>query len=111
MINNYLYFVMAAILEIAGCYTFWMWLRLGRSAIWIVPGLVSLTLFALVLTRTEAGFAGRAYAAYGGIYIVASLLWLGLVERTPPSLTDVAGALLCLLGATVIVLGYREAAP
>jgi small multidrug resistance family-3 protein len=111
MINNYLYFALAAILEIAGCYTFWMWLRLGRSPLWLIPGLFSLALFALALTRAETDFAGRAFAAYGGIYIVASLLWLGVVEQARPSLTDIAGVLLCLLGATVIILGYREGVP
>ena len=65
--------------------------------------------FALALTRAEADFAGRAFAAYGGIYIIASLLWLALIEQARPSLTDLAGAVLCLLGATVIILGYREA--
>ena len=81
---NYLWFVLAALFEIAGCYAFWMWLRLDRSAWWIAPGLLSLALFALILTRVEAAFAGRAYAAYGGVYIVASLLWLALIEKTRP---------------------------
>jgi small multidrug resistance family-3 protein len=109
MVNNYLYFAAAAALEIAGCYAFWMWLRLGRSPLWLVPGLLSLALFALALTRAEADWAGRAFAAYGGIYIIASLLWLALVEQVRPSLTDLAGAVICLLGATVIILGYRQA--
>ena len=98
---NYLWFFLAALFEIGGCYAFWLWLRMGKSAWWIVPGLLSLTLFALLLTRVEAAYAGRAYAAYGGIYIVASLLWLGVVERAR------LGAALCVLGATVILLGPR----
>ncbi|MBC9251071.1 hypothetical protein A9179_12370 [Pseudomonas alcaligenes] len=104
---NYLWFLLAALFEIAGCYAFWMWLRFGRSAWWIAPGLLSLSLFALLLTRVEAQYAGRAYAAYGGIYIVASLSWLGLVERTRPLLSDWLGALLCVAGATLILLGPR----
>ena len=60
---NYLWFFLAALFEIAGCYSFWLWLRLGKSAWWVVPGLLSLTLFALLLTRVEAAYAGRAYAA------------------------------------------------
>jgi len=105
---NYLWFFLAALFEIGGCYAFWMWLRLGKSAWWLAPGLLSLGLFALLLTRVEAAYAGRAYAAYGGIYIVASLFWLALVERTRPLASDWLGAGLCVLGATVILLGPRH---
>ena len=62
------------------------------------PGLFSLLCFALLLTRVEAAYAGRAYAAYGGIYIITSLLWLGLVERTRPLASDWLGAALCVAG-------------
>ncbi|HCN46848.1 MAG TPA: YnfA family protein [Pseudomonas sp.] len=104
---NYLLFFFAAVFEIAGCYAFYMWLRLGKSAWWIAPALLSLTLFALLLTRVEAAYAGRAYAAYGGIYIVTSLLWLAFVEKGRPLTSDWLGALLCVVGATVILLGPR----
>jgi small multidrug resistance family-3 protein len=98
--SNYLWFLLAALFEIAGCYAFWMWLRLDRSVWWIAPGLLSLALFALILTWAEASFAGRAYAAYGGVYIVASLAWLALIEKTWPMLSDwLEGAALCLAGA------------
>ena len=62
----------AAIAEIAGCCSVWAWLRLDRSPLWLIPGLASLFLFALLLTRIDSGFAGRAYAAYGGVYIAGS---------------------------------------
>ena len=62
----------AAVAEIAGCFAFWAWLRLGRSGWWLAPGVLSLILFAVLLTRVDSAFAGRAYAAYGGVYIVAS---------------------------------------
>lgn len=104
---NYLLFFLAAVFEIAGCYAFYLWLRLGKSAWWIVPALLSLTLFALLLTRVEAAYAGRAYAAYGGIYIVTSLLWLAFVEKGRPLGSDWIGAALCVVGATVILLGPR----
>lgn len=104
---NYLWFFCAALFEIAGCYAFFMWLRLGRSAFWVAPGLLSLMLFALLLTRVEAAYAGRAYAAYGGIYVVASIGWLMVVERVRPSFTDCLGAALCVLGATIVLFGPR----
>lgn len=105
--QSLLWFILAAACEIAGCYTAWMWLRLGRSPWWLVPGALSLIAFALALTRVDAAFAGRAFAAYGGVYIVSSLAWLALVERTPPRVTDLAGAVLCIAGAAVILYGGR----
>src|SRR3546814_15578817 len=81
-------YLAAALAEIGGCFAFWAWLRLGRSALWLVPGLAALALFAFLLTRSEAGFAGRAYAAYGGVYIAASLAWLWLVEGVCPDRWD-----------------------
>jgi len=105
--RNFPLFVIAAACEIAGCYAAWMWLRLGKSAWWLVPGAASLLVFAVTLTRIDAMFAGRAFAAYGGVYIVSSLVWLAVVERTTPRATDIAGALLCLAGAAVILYGSR----
>ena len=94
-------------LEIAGCFAFWAWARQGRSALWLLPGLFSLVLFAWLLTRADAAFAGRAYAAYGGIYVAASLLWLWLAEGTRPDRWDLAGGGIVVLGALVILLGPR----
>ncbi len=99
----------AAIAEIAGCFAFWAWLRLGKSALWIVPGIASLATFAFLLTLVESGAAGRTYAAYGEVYIVASLAWLWLVEGVRPDRWDIAGAAICVIGACVILLGPRAA--
>lgn len=107
MTGTILVLAAAALAEIAGCFAFWAAFRLGRSALWIVPGLLSLAAFAWLLTRVEAGFAGRAYAAYGGVYVAASLAWLRLVEGVAPSRTDLVGGGVCLLGAAVILLGAR----
>lgn len=105
--NSFLWYFLAAIGEIAGCFTFWAWLRLGKSPLWTLPGVLLLAFFAIVLTRVDAAWAGRAYAAYGGVYIVASLLWMWLVERTAPDRWDALGAALCLAGAAVVLLGPR----
>ena len=104
---NWIWFVLAAVFEIGGCYAFWAWLRLEKPAVWLIPGVISLVLFALVLTRVDAVFAGRAYAAYGGVYIVCSLAWMGAIERAMPLLTDYLGMSLCLAGAAVILFGPR----
>jgi len=97
----------AALAEIAGCFAFWAWLRLGKSPLWLLPGMLSLALFAFLLTRVDAAFAGRAFAAYGGVYIAASLAWLWAVEGTRPDRWDLAGATLCLAGAALVLLGPR----
>ena len=102
-------YVAAALAEIAGCFAFWAWLRLDKSVLWLVPGTASLVLFACLLTLAEVGAAGRAYAAYGGIYIVASLVWLWTVEGQRPDQWDALGAGLCLVGMAVILLGPRAA--
>ena len=100
---------LAALAEIAGCFAFWAWLRLERSAFWLLPGIACLVAFAWLLTRTDAAFAGRAYAAYGGVYILASLAWLGVVEGRTPDRWDALGGALCLTGAAVILFGPRSA--
>ena len=97
----------AALAEIAGCFAFWAWLRLDRSALWLVPGVASLAAFALFLTRVDAAFAGRAYAAYGGVYIAASLGWLWLAEGVRPDRWDLVGAGVCLVGAAIVLFGPR----
>ncbi|WP_046869265.1 YnfA family protein [Microvirga massiliensis] len=99
----------AAVAEIAGCFAFWAWLRLDKSPLWLIPGGLSLALFACLLTLVESDATGRAYAAYGGVYIVASLLWLWAVEGVRPDRWDLAGAGICLLGAAIILLGPRTA--
>lgn len=97
----------AALAEIGGCFAFWAFLRLGRSGLWLLPGLLALALFAALLTRVESEAAGRAFAAYGGVYITASLLWLWLVEGARPDRWDLAGAAICLSGAALILYGPR----
>ena len=102
-------YIGAAIAEIADCFAFWAWLRLDKSALWVIPGLVALALFAFLLTKVDSLFAGRAYAAYGGVYIAASLGWLWAVEGAKPDRWDAAGAVICLIGAAVILFGPRAA--
>lgn len=104
-----LVYIGAALAEIAGCFAFWAWLRMDKSAWWLVPGVASLCLFAYLLTLVESEHAGRAYAAYGGVYIVASLIWLRAAEDVRPDRWDVLGAFICLVGAAVIIWGPRPA--
>ena len=110
MIKSAIIYIAAAFFEIAGCFSFWIWIRDGKTGWWLAPGVVSLVLFAGLLTQVDTAAAGRAYAAYGGVYIAASLLWLFAVEDVRPDRWDILGALICLVGAAVILFGPRPTA-
>ncbi len=98
---------LAAFAEIAGCFAFWAWLRLEKSPLWLLPGLASLALFAWLLAQVETAYAGRAYAAYGGIYILAAIFWGWAVEGQWPDRWDLVGGALSVGGALVILMGPR----
>jgi small multidrug resistance family-3 protein len=100
-------YIGAALAEIGGCFAFWAWLRLDKSPWWLVPGMASLALFAYLLTLIDTNAAGRAYAAYGGVYIAASIGWLWLVEGVRPDRWDLTGMAVCLAGAVIILYGRR----
>lgn len=108
-LNAALFYTGAAVAEIAGCFAFWAWLRQGQSIWWTIPGTVSLVAFAALLTLAPSDHAGRAYAAYGGVYICASIAWLWLAEGRRPDVWDLAGAALALLAAAVILFAPRQA--
>ncbi len=105
--KSIIWYLVAGLCEIGGCFAFWAWLRLHKSPLWVIPGILSLIVFALSLTRIDTASAGRAYAAYGGIYIVCSLLWLWGVEAVRPDRWDVLGAAASLAGAGIILFGPR----
>lgn len=107
ILTTYLVYAGAALAEIAGCFAFWHWLRNGQSVLWIVPGILALVTFAWLLTLVPASHAGRAYAAYGGIYIVASLLWLWLAEQQRPDIWDLTGGTLAVIAAGIILFAPR----
>ena len=103
-------YIGAALAEIAGCFAFWAWLRLDKSAFWLIPGMLCLALFAWLLTLVDADHAGRAYAAYGGVYFTSAIIWLWLAEGIRPDRWDVLGGAICLAGAAIILFGPRAAA-
>lgn len=108
MIRVTVVYAAAALAEIAGCFGFWLYFREGKS-LWLLPAsLVPLAAFAWLLTLSESNAAGRAFAAYGGVYIVASILWLWRAENVRPDRWDVVGACICLLGAAIILFAPRH---
>jgi small multidrug resistance family-3 protein len=105
--TSLLWYALAALGEIGGCFAFWAWLRLHKTPLVILPGLLSLILFAMALTRVDTANAGRAYAAYGGVYILSSILWLWIVEGVAPDRWDLLGGSISLVGTAVILFGRR----
>jgi small multidrug resistance family-3 protein len=101
-------YLLAALCEIGGCYAVWLVLRAKASPLWLVLAAVLLGLFAWLLTLTPNESAGRTFAAYGAIYIAASLGWMAFVEKQRPDLWDVSGLMVCLLGAGLILWGARQ---
>lgn len=97
-------FLAAAVAEIVGCYAVWLWVR-GGSPWLLVGAALCLAAFAWFLAQVETAAAGRSFAAYGGLYIVAALIWMRVVEGVRLTLADGIGAALCLAGAAVILLG------
>ena len=109
MLQTGLIYVAAASAEIAGCFAVWAYLRKGASILWLAPGALALAAFAYLLTRVDSNVAGRAFAAYGGVYIAASLIWLWAAENAKPDRWDLIGATICIGGAAVIIFGPRGA--
>lgn len=102
-----LVFLLAAFAEIAGCFAFWKVFRDGATPLLVVAGLMSLAAFAWLLTLADTQAAGRAFAAYGGVYIAASLVWLVAAEGVRPDRWDLIGGAICLAGAALILAGPR----
>ncbi len=99
--NTFLLYLATALAEIVGCYLPWLWLRQGGSVWLLLPAAASLALFAWLLTLHEAA-SGRVYAAYGGVYIGAAIVWLWVVDGVRPSVWDATGAAVALLGMAII---------
>ncbi len=100
-------FGLTALAEIVGCYLPWLWLKQGKSAWLLLPAALCLALFAWLLTLHPQA-SGRVYAAYGGIYVSAALLWLWLVDGIRPTWIDGVGAGLTLCGMAVILFAPRH---
>ncbi|MBN3754402.1 YnfA family protein [Paraburkholderia sp. Tr-20389] len=101
-----LLYVVTAIAEIVGCYLPWRWLKEGGSVWLLLPGALSLALFAWLLTFHGTA-AGRVYAAYGGVYVAVAILWLWCVDHVRPSAWDLAGVALTLAGMSIIAFQPR----
>lgn len=101
-------FVLAGLMEIGGGYLVWLWLRDHRGfALGVLGGLL-LFLYGVVPTFQPTHF-GRVYAAYGGVFVILSLLWGWWFDGRRPDAADTTGGLLCLVGVAVIMYWPRTA--
>ncbi|HWU66160.1 MAG TPA: YnfA family protein [Methylophilus sp.] len=107
MLKTLFLFALTAVAEIVGCYLPYVWLKAGKSAWLLLPAAMSLALFAWLLTLHPAA-SGRVYAAYGGVYIGVAIFWLWLVDGIRPTVWDLLGATVAMLGMVIIMFAPRH---
>lgn len=100
-------FVFAAFCEIGGAYSIWQWQRTGKSTLFALIGCAALFLYSMIQTLQTFSF-GRAFAAYGGIFILTAMLWGWLIDGRSPDRWDWIGVGICLAGVVVIVATPRS---
>ncbi|AXV41668.1 hypothetical protein STAWA0001_0413 [Staphylococcus warneri L37603] len=107
MMYSFLIFILAGVCEIGGGYLIWLWLREGQpSWLGVIGGLI-LILYGVIATLQTFPTFGRVYAAYGGVFIVMSLVWSMLIDKNMPDKYDILGALVCLIGVLIMLLPHR----
>lgn len=99
-------FMLTALTEIIGCYLPYLWLRDGKTVWLLLPAALSLATFAWLLSLHPTA-AGRVYAAYGGVYIFVAILWLWGVDGIRPTVWDLVGSSVALLGMVIIMFAPR----
>jgi small multidrug resistance family-3 protein len=107
LFKSLLYFLLAGFCEIAGGYLVWLWLREGKSLNFAILGCFLLILYGIIPTLQPANF-GRVYAAYGGVFVILSLLWGWKIEQIPPDKLDAIGCLYVLLGVAIMMYFPRS---
>ncbi|NLP51189.1 YnfA family protein [Bacillus sp. RO1] len=108
MVHAFVLFIMAGIAEIGGGYLIWLWLREGKSAYLGFAGGIALALYGVLATFQSFPSFGRVYAAYGGVFIILSVLWGWGVDRKTPDFFDWIGAGICLVGVSVMLFAPRS---
>lgn len=101
-------FLLAGLAEIGGGYLIWQWLRAGEPLYWGLGGGIALAIYGVIAAFQAFPSFGRVYAAYGGVFIVLSVLWGWLIDKKTPDLYDWAGAAICVIGASIILFAPRQ---
>lgn len=107
LIKSVLFFVLAGFCEIGGGYLVWLWIKQGKPLWYGIAGAIILALYGYVMTLQPSSF-GRAYAIYGGIFIVMALLWAWKVDHFKPDKYDIIGAVVTLFGIAIILFMPRK---
>ena len=105
-LNSFVYFVLAGLCEIGGGYLIWLWIREGRPVWFAVLGAFVLMLYGIIPTFQPANF-GRVYAAYGGVFIVLSIIWGWGIDGVVPDRFDIFGGMVSLIGVAIIMYAPR----
>ena len=100
-------FIITAIAEIVGCYLPYLWLKQDKSFWLLIPAALSLALFAWLLSLHPTA-SGRVYAAYGGVYIFVAMIWLWTVDGVKPTVWDVIGGSVALIGMAIIMFAPKN---
>ncbi|RST71144.1 YnfA family protein [Siminovitchia acidinfaciens] len=108
MLQAIILFIIAGIAEVGGGYLIWLWLREGKPFYWGMLGGLALALYGVIATFQAFPTFGRVYAAYGGVFIILSVIWGWGIDRKTPDLYDWIGALICLAGVAVILFAPRN---
>ncbi|MBW4518290.1 MAG: YnfA family protein [Scytolyngbya sp. HA4215-MV1] len=106
MLKSLFYFLVAGLCEIGGGYLVWQWIREGKSGWLAVNGAILLTIYGFVATLQPVNF-GRAYAAYGGVFIILSIVWGWQVDKMVPDRLDWVGAAIVLMGVLIMMYAPR----
>lgn len=108
MLKAGLLFLIAGLAEIGGGYLIWQWLREDKSSLLGLLGGMALILYGIIATFQSFPTFGRVYAAYGGVFIVLSVLWGWGIDKKNPDMYDLIGATICLVGVAVMLLPTRH---
>ncbi|MBU7594982.1 YnfA family protein [Metabacillus halosaccharovorans] len=108
MFMTILIFLLAGLAEIGGGYLIWLWLREGKPFYFGLSGAIALALYGVIATFQSFPSFGRVYAAYGGVFIILSVLWGWGVDKQTPDKYDWIGAGICLIGVAVMLLPSRQ---
>ena len=100
------YFILAGLLEIGGGYLIWLWIREGKGIGYAIVGAIILSIYGIIPTLQPSNF-GRVYAAYGGVFVVLSIIWGWGVDKIAPDKFDMIGGLVCLAGVLIIMYWPR----
>lgn len=101
-------FIIAGLAEIGGGYLIWQWLREVKPLYWGFFGSLALVLYGIIATFQAFTSFGRVYAAYGGVFIVLSVLWGWGIDKKTPDFYDWVGAGICLIGVSVMLFAPHQ---